>query len=122
MCLALGWLWNLTFPVNKDLWTSSFVLVTSGWSAILLATFYAFVDVLNFRKTVYPFVIIGANSIMIYLASSLLNWEYIAKSVFGGLVEAGSESWQPLLSVFALLGVQLLVLHWMYKRKILVSV
>ena len=59
---------------------------------------------------------------MIYLASSLLNWEYTAKSVFGGLLVAGSESWQPLLSVFALLGVQLLVLHWMYKRKILVSV
>jgi len=122
VCLALGWMWNLIFPVNKDLWTSSFVLVTSGWSAILLAVFYAFVDVLNFRKAVYPFVIIGANSIMIYLASSLLNWEYTAKSVFGGLVVAGSESWQPLLSVFALLGSQLLLLHWMYKRKILVSV
>lgn len=122
ICLALGWSWNLVFPVNKDLWTSSFVLVTSGWSAILLAIFYAFVDVLNFRKAVYPFIIIGANSIMIYLASSLLNWEYTAKSVFGGLVVAGSESWQPLLSVCALLSVQLLFLHWMYKRNILVSV
>ncbi|SFD04022.1 transmembrane glucosamine N-acetyltransferase NagX [Pseudoalteromonas denitrificans] len=122
MCLALGWSWDLIFPVNKDLWTSSFVLVTSGWSAIFLGVFYVFVDVLNYRKCVYPFVIIGANSIMIYLASSIVNWEYIANSIFGGLVLSGPETWQPLLSIFSLLAVQLLLLHWMFKRKILVSV
>ncbi len=122
LTLALGWLWDTAFPVNKRLWTSSFVLVTVGWSAILLAAFYAFVDILGFRKSVYPFVIIGANSIIIYLASSLVNWSYISKSVFGGVVRAVPADWQPLIGVFAVLAVQLLVLHWMYKRKIIVSV
>ncbi len=122
LTLALGWLWDIAFPVNKRLWTSSFVLVTVGWSAILLAAFYAFVDILGFKKSVYPFVIIGANSIIIYLASSLVNWSYISKSVFGGVVRAVPEDWQPLIAVFAVLAVQLLVLHWMYKRKIVVSV
>ena len=120
--LACGWAWNLIFPVNKDLWTSSFVLVTVGWSLLFLASFYAVVDLLNTQKYFYPFVIIGANSIIIYLASSLVKWEYIAQSVFGGVISAGSESWQPILSVIALLTVQLLVLHWLYKRKILISV
>ena len=109
-------------PVNKELWTSSFVLVTVGWSAILLAVFYGVVDILGQRKAAYPFVIIGANSIIIYLASSLVNWGYIANSVFGGVVRSVSEPWQPLFAVVALLTVQLLVLHWMYKRKIFVSV
>ncbi|MEO2266523.1 DUF5009 domain-containing protein [Pseudoalteromonas sp. YIC-656] len=122
LTLALGWLWDMAFPVNKRLWTSSFVLVTVGWSAILLAAFYAFVDIIGFRKSVYPFVIIGANSIIIYLASSLVNWSYISKSVFGGVVRAVPADWQPLIGVFAVLAVQLLVLHWMYKRKIIVSV
>ncbi|MCG7554218.1 DUF5009 domain-containing protein [Pseudoalteromonas sp. Of11M-6] len=122
LVLALGWLWDMQFPVNKELWTSSFVLVTVGWSAILLAVFYAIVDVLSFQRWVYPFVIIGANSIIIYLASSLVNWTFISKSVFGGVIAAVPTAWQPLIAVFALLAVQLLVLHWMYKRRIFVSV
>ncbi|BBN82013.1 DUF5009 domain-containing protein [Pseudoalteromonas sp. A25] len=121
-CLLIGWLWDVFFPVNKELWTSSFVLVTVGWSTILFAIFYALVDLLNTQKLAYPFIIIGANSIIIYLASSLVDWGYISLSVFGGLVTAASAQWQPLLSVLALLLVQLLVLHWMYKRKIFVSV
>ncbi|MBD1584071.1 transmembrane glucosamine N-acetyltransferase NagX [Pseudoalteromonas sp. S16_S37] len=121
-CLLIGWLWNLSFPVNKELWTSSFVLVTVGWSALLFAIFYALVDLLNMQRLAYPFIIIGANSIIIYLASSLVNWSYISLSVFGGIVVAAAPNWQPLLGVLALLSVQLLVLHWMYKRKIFVSV
>ncbi|PAY01684.1 DUF5009 domain-containing protein [Pseudoalteromonas sp. HM-SA03] len=122
LALALGWLWDMQFPVNKELWTSSFVLVTVGWSAILLAVFYAIVDVLSFQRWAYPFVIIGANSIIIYLASSLVNWTFISKSVFGGVIASVPAAWQPLIAVFALLAVQLLVLHWMYKRRIFVSV
>ncbi|AUJ69722.1 transmembrane glucosamine N-acetyltransferase NagX [Pseudoalteromonas sp. NC201] len=122
LVLALGWLWDMQFPVNKELWTSSFVLVTVGWSAILLAVFYAIVDVLSFQRWAYPFVIIGANSIIIYLASSLVSWTFISKSVFGGVIAAVPTAWQPLIAVFALLAVQLLVLHWMYKRRIFVSV
>jgi predicted acyltransferase len=120
--VCLGWLWNLQCPVNKELWTSSFVLVTVGWSAILLAVFYAVVDILNGQKLAYPFVIIGANSIIIYLASSLVNWEFISHSVFGGFIAAAATDWQPLIGVVALLLVQMLLLHWMYKRKIFVSV
>ncbi|TMN90420.1 DUF5009 domain-containing protein [Pseudoalteromonas phenolica] len=120
--LVLGWTWDLHFPVNKELWTSSFVLVTVGWSAILLAVFYAVVDILNGQKLAYPFVIIGANSIIIYLASSLVDWEYISRSVFGGVVNAAPSEWQPILAVTALMAVQMLVLHWMYRRKIFVSV
>ena len=86
--LALGWLLDLVIPVNKDLWTSSFVLVTSGWNMILLAVFYALVDVLNGKKSAFFFVVIGTNAIIIYLASSLVDWKYIAQSVFGGLVLA----------------------------------
>ncbi|WP_105168614.1 transmembrane glucosamine N-acetyltransferase NagX [Pseudoalteromonas sp. T1lg23B] len=122
LSVLLGWLWNWQFPVNKELWTSSFVLVTIGWSAMLFAVFYALVDVLNGQRFAYPFIIIGANSIIIYLASSLVNWGYISQSVFGGVVVASAPPWQPLLSVITLLLVQLLVLHWMYKRKIFVSV
>lgn len=116
--LALGWLLDGVIPVNKELWTSSFVLVTSGWGMILLALFYALVDVLKWQKAAFFFVVIGTNAIIIYLASSLVDWKYIAQSVFGGLVAALPQSAQALAAVISLLAVQWLVLYWMYRRKI----
>ena len=120
--LALGWLVDLVIPVNKDLWTSSFALVTTGWSIILLAVFYALVDVLKWQKVAFPFVVIGCNAIIIYLASSIVNWTYISKSLFGGAINAFPVSAQALAAVVALLLVQWLLLCWMYKRGIFIKV
>ncbi|CCQ11791.1 N-acetylglucosamine related transporter, NagX [Pseudoalteromonas luteoviolacea B = ATCC 29581] len=120
--IALGWLWDLVFPVNKELWTSSFTLVTIGWSAILLAVFYVLVDILPGQKAAYPFVIIGANSIIIYVASSIIKWEFMRDSLLGGLIRALPLNWQPVALVLGLLFVQLLILHWLYKRKLFISV
>jgi len=122
VCLALGWLLNGVIPVNKELWTSSFVLVTSGWSMLLLALFYALVDVLKWQKLAFIFVVIGTNAIIIYLASSLVDWKYIAQSVFGGVIAALPENAQPLGAVIGLLTVQWLVLYWMYRRNIFVRI
>ncbi|MGI2165857.1 transmembrane glucosamine N-acetyltransferase NagX [Shewanella oncorhynchi] len=122
VCLAFGWLLDLVISVNKELWTSSFVLVTSGWSMILLALFYALVDVLKWQKAAIFFVVIGTNAIIIYLASSLVDWKYIAQSVFGGLVAALPENAQALAAVVSLLTVQWLVLYWMYRRNIFVRI
>lgn len=122
VCLALGWLLNGVIPVNKELWTSSFVLVTSGWSMLLLALFYALVDVLKWQKLAFIFVVIGTNAIIIYLASSIVDWKYIAQSVFGGVIAALPENAQPLGAVIGLLSVQWLVLYWMYRRNIFVRI
>jgi len=122
ICLALGWLFDAVIPVNKELWTSTFVLVTSGWSMLLLALFYAVVDVLKWQKLAFVFVVIGTNAIIIYLASSLVDWKYIAQSVFGGVIAVLPEYAQPLGAVVSLLTVQWLVLYWMYRRKIFVRI
>jgi len=120
--LALGWLCDGFLPVNKDLWTSSFVLVTTGWSLLLLGVFYALVDVLKLQGLAFVFVVIGCNAIIIYLASSLVNWDYVARSIFGGLIQALPESMHLLVGTLALLTVQWLLLYWMYKRNIFIKV
>ncbi|CAM4015715.1 transmembrane glucosamine N-acetyltransferase NagX [Shewanella aquimarina] len=122
LSLGLGWLMNPYIPVNKDLWTSSFVLVTLGWSLILLAIFYALVDVIKLHRLAFGFVVIGCNAIIIYLASSLVKWEYLATSLFGGVMRALPTDMQPLGSACALLLVQWLLLYWMYKRGIFIKV
>ncbi|MGL4900704.1 MAG: transmembrane glucosamine N-acetyltransferase NagX [Shewanella sp.] len=120
--LAAGWSLDGVLPVNKELWTSSFVLVTTGWSMILLGVFYALVDVLQWQRAAFFFVVIGTNAIIIYLASSLVQWQYLAQSLFGGVVRALPETAQPLAQVFGLLVVQWLVLYWLYRKKIFVRI
>ncbi|MCG9753730.1 DUF5009 domain-containing protein [Shewanella insulae] len=122
LSLGLGWSMNLYIPVNKDLWTSSFVLVTLGWSLILLAIFYGLVDVIKLHRLAFVFVVIGCNAIIIYLASSLVKWDYLAGSLFGGAIQALPIDMQPLASACALLLVQWLLLYWMYKRGIFIKV
>nr|HPN60319.1 hypothetical protein [Chitinophagaceae bacterium] len=74
--LLSGWLWNLVFPVNKILWSSSYVLVAGGWSMMVLALFYYIIDVKGFRRWSLPLVWIGTNSILIYVAAhGLVNFE-----------------------------------------------
>jgi len=74
--LALvGWLWNLEFPVIKKIWTSSYVLVAGGYSAILLGLFYQVVDVWRVRAWCQPFVWMGMNSITIYLVNNILGYD-----------------------------------------------
>ncbi|MGL4515259.1 MAG: transmembrane glucosamine N-acetyltransferase NagX, partial [Shewanella sp.] len=62
------------------------------------------------------------NAIIIYLASSLVQWQYLAQSLFGGVVRALPETAQPLAQVFGLLAVQWLVLYWLYRKKIFVRI
>ena len=120
--LLVGYSWALVFPVNKTLWTSSFVLVTSGYSLLLLCLFYALIDVLNRQKWAGFFAVIGVNALLIYLASSLVNWHYSVQSLFGGLLKAAPQNWQLLLQIIFMLLLQWLVLLFLYRRNIFVKV
>ncbi len=71
-CVAVGWLWGLQFPVIKKIWTSSYVLVAGGYSAMLLGAFYLVVDVWKYQKWCQPFVWMGMNAITIYLVKNFL--------------------------------------------------
>ncbi|ARD21619.1 hypothetical protein SJ2017_1295 [Shewanella japonica] len=122
LLISLAWLVDFVIPINKDLWTSSFVLVTSGWSIVFLAIFYALIDVLKWQKWSLFFVVIGTNAIIIYLASSLMNWQYFSQSLLGGVIIALPQNWQQLMSVVSLLLVQWLVLLWLYRRKIFIRI
>jgi predicted acyltransferase len=71
--IALGSLWALEFPLNKKLWTSSYVLVAAGISAALLSLFFWAIEVNGWNgKWTKPFLILGSNSIAAYMISELL--------------------------------------------------
>lgn len=73
-CVVAGWLWGLTFPINKALWTSSYVLYTAGLGLQLLAVCYWLIDIKNFRSRwiVTPFLIFGTNALIVFVLSGLM--------------------------------------------------
>jgi len=70
--LAIGQLWHFWFPINKNLWTSSYVVFAAGFAIVLLAVSYWAVEVQGYRRWATPFLILGANSIASFTASSLM--------------------------------------------------
>ncbi|WP_020531839.1 acyltransferase family protein [Flexithrix dorotheae] len=67
-----GYLWGLTFPVNENIWTSSFVLVTSGFAFLALGVFYFLVDMQGYTYGTKPGIIFGANAITVYVLGDVL--------------------------------------------------
>jgi len=70
--LILAYLVNLSMPINKQLWTISFVLLTAGLAIHLLAMLYYVIDIREYRWGLIPFIILGTNAIVAYVLSSLL--------------------------------------------------
>jgi predicted acyltransferase len=120
-----GFVYKLRFPVIKKLWTSSFVLLTVGYAAILLALFYLVIDVLKIRFWAAPFVWIGMNAITLYLIHSIANFSKLADRLVGGPVGSrlhgsysGAPDYHPLArEVIALIFV-LLLARFLYKRQV----
>jgi predicted acyltransferase len=70
--LAIGYLWSLEFPLNKNMWTSSFVLVAGGYSLALLTAVYFAVEQMGWRKGwTWPWLVFGSNAIAAYMFSEL---------------------------------------------------
>ncbi|HYP51957.1 MAG TPA: heparan-alpha-glucosaminide N-acetyltransferase domain-containing protein, partial [Pyrinomonadaceae bacterium] len=69
--VVLGWAWHHWFPVNKALWTSSFVLLTAGLALQLLALCYWLIDIKNYRRWTTPFIVFGTNALALYFLSGL---------------------------------------------------
>ena len=121
VCLGLAWLWNIYFPINKNLWSSSFVLNCAGWSLLLLSLFYLVIDVWQFRKGTIFFTVIGANSILIYMAPKFFDFDYTNESMFEGITMLAGEH-GPLVLAITLLCLKLALLYYLYRKKIFLKV
>jgi predicted acyltransferase len=131
--VLIGAIWNPWFPINKKLWTSSFVLFAAGWSLLILAFFWYLVQVRNKKRGTWPLLVFGTNAITAYVISevmaaclsnvhvgphlNVLSWTYhqIASVV----------TWPPLgslaYSLFYVLVCWLIVLP-LYRKKIFIKI
>lgn len=123
--MALGFLWGQEFPVIKRLWTSSFCLVASGFSAILLGLFYLVVDVWRRQRWCVPFFWIGSNALVIYLAVNLVDFQTIATRLAGGNVQQFFDSrlgagFGSLVIALMALSLPVLLVRFLYQKKIFI--
>lgn len=115
--LAVARLWNPFFPINKLIWSSSYVLFAGGWSLLFLAFFYYVVDVLEFRAWAFFFIVIGMNAITIYLASRIIPFGDMGEFFFNGIASYCGGLEKFVLEVGEV-GLKWGFLYFLYKHKI----
>ena len=122
LLLALGKWWNLAFPINKNMWSSSFVLYAGGWSLLFLSAFYLVIDVLGLWWWSFPFIIIGLNPITIYLAGRLIDFQKAAHFLFDGALKHVPNVTRPIWWTLSILFVEWIFLYLLYRKKVFLRV
>ena len=120
--IILSLIWNLHFPINKHLWSSSFILLTGGMGFLFMAAFYAIIDVLGYQKWAFFFQVIGLNSLVIYLAYRFINFRHTARLLFEGLYHPLPEPWHEVLQAFGAMALVWLFLYFLYRQKMFIKV
>lgn len=137
LAVIMGLIWDLFFPINKSLWTSSFVLYAGGLATIGLALCYWVIDVQGYKKGTKPFVVYGVNAITVFFLSGLiprlLNM-IIVRTAHGSKIGAKEWMYQAFFSPYfspinaSLAGaitfilIWLVILWWMYNKRIIIKV
>jgi predicted acyltransferase len=121
-CLYLGIALTPHVPMIKRLWTTSFAVYAGGWTLIVMAGFYLIVDILKIRRWAFPLIVVGMNSIIMYVFSSIF------RSDINQVVEPFLRLADPPTEVFvflvalAALGLKWLFCYWLYRHKVFVKV
>ena len=130
--LLAGAILDMWFPINKALWTSSYVIFMAGWANVCLAMFYWLIDVKGYRTWATPFVIYGMNAITVFVLSGLIAktmglirwtaedgqrysvWSYLYQTLYAPL---GSPMNTSLMFAISFISMMFLVVWFMWKRK-----
>ncbi len=121
--VVAGYLWGIQFPIIKNIWTSSYVLISGGFSFVLLGAFYLILDVWKIRWWAPPFVWIGVNPIFIYLAVNVISFEDLANRFVGGeIATMFGPNVGALLLASTSLALSLLLVRFLYVKKIYITI
>ena len=118
--VAAGLLLSLWFPIIKNLWNTSYVLFAGGLSLLFLAVFYWLIDIRQYKKWAFFFVVIGMNSITIYMLTHLISFGDIAYFITYGF-NKNLGAWYDFVIAITSLAVQWFFLHYLYRHKIFIK-
>ncbi|MCC5930558.1 MAG: DUF1624 domain-containing protein [Cyclobacteriaceae bacterium] len=130
-CFISGVIWDWFFPINKNLWTSSFVLYTGGLASMSLAFFYYLIDVLKFQKWAQSGLIFGANAITAYVLAGILarlvilpvGESSVKYFTYEPMVQLmGDAKLASLIWAFLFGALCFVPVYWLYRKKIFLKV
>jgi heparan-alpha-glucosaminide N-acetyltransferase len=117
--------WAGICPIVKRIWTSSYTLYSGGLVVLMLAGFYALIEWKGWRRWVFPLVVIGMNSIAIYVMSWTME-DFVRKAlerhVGAAIAVVASPTFQPAVYGFGVILIFWLILFWMYRRKLFLRI
>ncbi|WP_315899955.1 DUF5009 domain-containing protein [Membranihabitans marinus] len=122
VCLIIAQLWNLDFPINKNLWSSSFVFHTGGISLLLLALFYYIIDIKGYKSWTFFFRVIGMNSILIYISGHFIDWRYTTSAFFEWVGQLVGDPYNIVAMAICYILVKWVFLYILYRNKIFLRV
>jgi predicted acyltransferase len=120
--IGIGLFWGLHFPINKHLWSSSFIMLTSGMAFLILSLFYYVIDVLKFQSWAFFFQVIGMNSLTIYLAYHFIDFEHTSHALFAGLYAPLPEQFHDALEALGALILVWSMIYFLYRKKIFIKI
>jgi predicted acyltransferase len=122
LLIAGGYAWWPFFPVIKNLWTSSYVLLAGGWSVLLLALFYWIIDVQGYKRWSFFFVVIGVNAITIYVGQNIVDFGQIARFFLGGVASFAPPAAGAVVLAAGAVAARWLVLRFLYAKGVFLRV
>lgn len=120
--IGSGLLWGIHFPINKHLWTSSFILLTGGMAFIFLSLFYFIIDIMKYQKWAFFFQVIGMNSLTIYLVYHFIDFSQTSNILFSGLYAPAPEQFHKALEALGALALVWLLMYFLYKKRIFIKI
>jgi heparan-alpha-glucosaminide N-acetyltransferase len=123
--LGLACQWTGICPIVKRVWTSSYTLYSGGLVVLILAGFYALIEWKGWRRWAFPLVVVGMNSIAVYVMSWTMSDFFgnaLDRHVGGAIAAIAGPTLQPVLHGFAIMLIFWLILVWMYRRKIFLRI
>ncbi len=119
--VTIGWLWNFQMPVIKTIWTSSMVLVSSGYCFLLMGLFYYWIDYKGHRSGITWLKVYGMNSILAYMLANVIDFRCIGQSLLYGLQPYMGSYYSFLITLWNVAAIYV-ILWMMYKRGIFLKV
>lgn len=109
-------------PVNKSLWSSTFVCVVAAYSLAMFALFYYLIDVRGWQRWTLFFRVVGLNSITIYIAQQIVSFGGISNFFLGGIADKCPADWAAVINSAGYVTVCWLFLYFLYRKKIFLKV
>lgn len=120
--VGIGLFWGLHFPINKHLWSSSFIMLTSGMALLILSLFYYIIDVLKYQNWAFFFQVIGMNSLTIYLAYHFIDFQHTSHALFAGLYAPLPEQFHDALEALGALVLVWSMMYFLFRKKIFIKI